>query len=151
MVELRGLVRMGNADIEGKTSLVMGLTRIYGVDHMFAAAMCTVLHMDRSQKIGLLSDEQVQKIELFLKNPSGIPEWLLNRRNDLYTGNSHHVYGTDLRFFTDNDVKMMKKIKSYKGMRHAAGLPTRGQSTKAHFRHGKTVGVTKKAKAGKKS
>ncbi|MDP2973690.1 MAG: 30S ribosomal protein S13, partial [Candidatus Diapherotrites archaeon] len=43
-----------------------------------------------------------------------------------------------------------KKIKCYKGIRHAAGLPVRGQNTKAHFRHGKSVGVKKKARVSKK-
>ena len=39
----------------------------------------------------------------------------------------------------------MKKIKSYKGMRHAYGLPVRGQRTRGNFRKGVTVGVMKKA------
>ena len=45
------------------------------------------------------------------------------------------------------DIKRMKKIKSYKGARHSAGQPVRGQRTRSHFRsRGKAVGVTKKAK-----
>ncbi|MEK6867257.1 MAG: 30S ribosomal protein S13, partial [Nanoarchaeota archaeon] len=44
---------------------------------------------------------------------------------------------------------LLKKIKAYRGMRHAAGLPTRGQRTRSNFRKnkGKTVGVMKSAQA----
>jgi len=42
------------------------------------------------------------------------------------------------------DVKDLREIQSYRGIRHALGLPVRGQRTKAHFRHGKSVGVIKK-------
>ena len=42
------------------------------------------------------------------------------------------------------DIKMMKMIKSYKGVRHAIGQPVRGQRTKAHFRKGSSLGVIKK-------
>jgi small subunit ribosomal protein S13 len=42
---------------------------------------------------------------------------------------------------------MMKKIRSYKGMRHAYGLPVRGQRTKSKFRKnkGKVKGVKRKS------
>lgn len=45
------------------------------------------------------------------------------------------------------DIRRLKKIRSYRGLRHATGQPTRGQRTKSHFRaHGKkkAVGVQKK-------
>ena len=44
------------------------------------------------------------------------------------------------------DIKRMKKMRSYKGIRHASGLPVRGQRTKSHFRKkgkNKAVGVSK--------
>ena len=151
MSEDRGLIRIANADVDGNDSVYIGLTHVRGVSHMFAAAVCTVLKLDRHKKAGSLSDADIKSIEQVLKNPNKIPQWLLNRRQEYETGETKHLVSTDLAFNTDNDVKMMKKIKSYKGMRHALGLPVRGQSTKAHFRHGTAVGVTKKAKAGKKS
>jgi len=46
----------------------------------------------------------------------------------------------------------MKKIKSYKGIRHVAGLPVRGQRTKSHFRKNarKSGGIKKKIKSTEK-
>jgi small subunit ribosomal protein S13 len=43
----------------------------------------------------------------------------------------------------DFDIRRMKKIRSYKGWRHATGQPVRGQRTKSHFRHGGAIGVAK--------
>ena len=45
------------------------------------------------------------------------------------------------------DIKRLKKIRSFRGWRHALGQPTRGQRTRSHFRSkkkGKSIGVTKK-------
>ena len=42
------------------------------------------------------------------------------------------------------DVRKMKKIKSYRGIRHMFNLPVRGQRTQGNFRKAGSVGVTKK-------
>ena len=70
---------------------------------------------------------------------------MLNRRKDRETGEDRHVVTSDLKFENEFDIKNLKKIKVYRGVRHSLGLPVRGQRTKAHFRHGKTVGVRKKS------
>ena len=49
-------------------------------------------------------------------------KWSIDRKNDL-------------RFVQENDVKLMRKIKSYKGTRHSSRLPVRGQKTKSNFRN----------------
>ena len=73
----------------------------------------------------------------------------MNRRKDEETGESKHLLTTDLEMARDFDIRKMKKIKSYKGWRHAMGQPVRGQRTKSHFRKGTAMGVIKaKAKPG---
>jgi ribosomal protein S13 len=52
-------------------------------------------------------------------------------------GTNKHIYGADLNLQVDFDIKRLKKIKAYKGVRHAAGQPVRGQRTKSHFRANK--------------
>jgi small subunit ribosomal protein S13 len=43
------------------------------------------------------------------------------------------------------DIKRLRKIKSYRGIRHASKLPVRGQRTRANFRRkGHAVGVKRK-------
>ena len=51
--------------------------------------------------------------------------------------------GVDMDIHKKKVLDRMKKIKSYKGMRHAHGLKVRGQRTKGTGRKGKTLGVSR--------
>lgn len=149
---IRQMVRLVDRTIPGARILQLALCDLKGVGFNMAHAICHALKLDEKTKIGMLSDEELQKIEDAVKNPLkyNIPRWMLNRRKDYETGEDIHLHSADLTFNVDNDIKRMKKIKSYKGMRHAAGQPVRGQKTKAHFRHGASLGVSKKKASGKK-
>ena len=57
----------------------------------------------------------------------------------------------DLIFSKQQDVRRLQKIKSYRGLRHAANLPLRGQRTKSNFRRNKGKAVGVKRKKGSKS
>ena len=46
------------------------------------------------------------------------------------------------------DINLMKKIRSYKGIRHERGQKVRGQRTKSTGRTGTTVGVKRKTAGG---
>ena len=88
-------------------------------------------------------DEDVLKIEEILENPQkfNIPNWMLNRREDYETGENIHLIESDLDMTLRDDLNRMKKTRSYKGRRHEAGLPVRGQRTKSTFRNSSSVGV----------
>jgi len=145
--EVKQLVRLCGADIDGSKKLYHALRRIKGVSYSFSNAICQISKLDPHKQIGALNPEDLKKIEDILTNPLKyeIPSWMLNRRKDYDDGTNKHLFSTDIKFRVDFDVKRLKKIKAYRGMRHAAGLPVRGQRTKAHFRRGGTVGVKKKA------
>lgn len=136
------LVRISATDIPGDMNLYSGLTRIKGVSWAFSNALCHVLGIDKAKKLSELSPQEIEKINAFLKNPS-MPQWLLNRRNDRETGVSRHIIMAELDVTKEWDIRRMKKIKSYKGWRHAQGQPVRGQRTKSHFRSQGAVGVKK--------
>ena len=73
---------------------------------------------------------------------------MMNRRKDLETGQDMHIITTDWDLTIDNDIKKMKKIRSYKGVRHMIGQPVRGQRTKSNFRKNKgklSLGVVRKS------
>lgn len=142
------LVRILSEDIEGKMKVYAGLTKIKGVSWSIANAICKVLKIDKDKKIGALSPEEIKKISDFVKNPK-IPGYLLNRRNDFETGENRHLSGSDLELQKEFDIKRLKKIRSYRGLRHAAGLPVRGQRTKAHFRKNKPKGAGIRSKVKK--
>lgn len=148
---LRPMVRLIDADVEGTKSVYMALRKVKGVSFSFANAVCNVIKIDKNRKIGSLSDAELGKIEDVIKNPLKykLLKWLLNRQNDYDSGDDKHLTTSDLRLQKDFDLKRLKKIKSYRGMRHQAGLPVRGQRTKGHFRKGSTVGVKRRPGAKK--
>ncbi len=140
------LIRIFGYDIPGSKNIYTGLTRIKGVSWSVSNAVCLKLNISRSRKISELSKQEIGKIENFLKNLE-VPDYLKNRRLDLETGKTSHNYGSDLDIIRDFDIKRLKKIKSYKGIRHSQKLPVRGQRTRSHFR-GK-AGKTKVRRAPK--
>jgi small subunit ribosomal protein S13 len=143
------VVRILSKDIEGKTKVYSGLTQIKGVSWTLSNATCQTLGIDKEKKIGALTDEEIDKIQKFLKNPE-LPSYLLNRRQDLETGEDKHLVGSDLELKVEFDVKRLKKIRSYRGLRHQAGLPLRGQRTKGNFRRNRKKGAGIKKKGEKK-
>ena len=144
--EFRHIVRVTDTDIDGSLKVGYALTKIKGVSISLANAVLKKAGINPEIRLGLLSEEQVKKIEDVLLNPAkyGIPSWLLNRRKDLETGKDLHLLSSDLVLRTKMDIDLMKKIKSWKGYRHAYGLKVRGQRTRTTGRTGKTVGVSKR-------
>lgn len=147
------LVRIANSDMKGTKNLIIGLKGIKGVGYSLANTMCEILHIDKEKKVGYLTDEEIAKLENFVSDSSkyNLPVWILNRRKDPETGLDSHLFTSDLRFYTENDIKYMKKIKCRRGIRHSLGLPVRGQRTASNFRKnkGKALGVRHTKKTGK--
>jgi len=144
------LVRILGKDVRGDNRIYSGLTKIKGVSWAMANSVCLKLGFKKNDQISELKKEDIARIEEFLKNPD-IPDYMKNRRKDFDTGEDKHLVSVELSMRNDFDIKRLKKIKSYRGMRHSLGLPSRGQRTRSHFRgKGKAVGV-KKPKSGKKS
>jgi len=143
------IVRILSKDIEGKMKVYPGLAKIKGVSWAISNAACKKLNIDKNRKIGALTEEEIKKVSEFLKKPN-LPIFIFNRRKDFETGDNRHLVGTDLELQKDLDIKRLKKIKSYKGVRHVAGLPVRGQRTRSHFRKNKKKGSGIKKKVVKR-
>jgi len=141
--QIKPFLRILNVDLDGNKPLGLALRKIHGVSFSMSNAVCNLLKLDKKEKAGLVKDETAKKIENVLKTSEGLPKWMINRRADVITGDDAHLTGPDLKFVVDNDVKRMRRLKTYRGARHSAGQPSRGQRTRAHFRHGKSVGVQK--------
>ena len=141
------LVRILSKDIEGNLGVYSGLTTIRGISWAISNAICHTLGIDKKRKIGSLNEEEVKRISEFIKSPK-VPKFILNRRDDFETGESKHLVGADLEMRKEFDIKRLKKIKSYRGLRHNLGLPVRGQRTRSHFRKNrrKGTGIKKKPK-----
>ena len=137
------LVRVLGKDISGSKNIHVGLTKIKGVSWTISNIVCLKLGFQKDRKISTLSKDEIQKIEKFLKDMP-ISDYLKNRRGDVESGLTSHRTGTDLDITKDFDIRRMKKMRSYKGIRHTQGQPVRGQRTRSHFRiRGKAVGAKK--------
>lgn len=144
------LIRILGKDIRGDRKIYAGLTKIKGISWATSNAICIKLELNRNARMSDLKKEELKTIEDEIRNLS-VPNFMKNRRKDIADGEDKHLTGVNLELSKEFDIKRMKKIKSYKGMRHAYNLPARGQRTRSHFRRsGKAVGV-KKTKQGKKS
>ena len=144
------LVRICNTDLEGEKQTNYALTKIKGISFNFANAICTSLNIKKTKKAKELTEQEIKKIEQQIQTPN-LPTWLLNRRKDFATGKNKHLITSKLELQKELDIKRLQSIKSYRGLRHAWGLPLRGQRTRSNFRKGSALGVKKKTvkKSGK--
>ncbi|MBI4451157.1 30S ribosomal protein S13, partial [Candidatus Woesearchaeota archaeon] len=126
---------------------------IRGVGVMFAHAACKILGIDGAQRLGAIPEADIRKLDDVIVNPAKypLPAWMLNRRFDPETGIDKHLVAGDLQFAQENDIKFMKRIKSYKGIRHMQGAPVRGQRTRSNFRKNKGQVLGVKVRPGAKS
>ena len=144
---VKKIVRLLATDLDGELTVRRALRRVKGIGFMFSRAICKISGVDPEKKIGSLNEEELKKLENCVKNPTAegnFPKWLLNRRKDMESGKYIHLVGSALDLRTREDINLLKRIRSYKGIRHELGLPVRGQRTRSSFRTQRTVGVTKK-------
>ncbi|NCO11574.1 30S ribosomal protein S13 [Candidatus Pacearchaeota archaeon CG_4_9_14_0_2_um_filter_39_13] len=144
------LVRIFNKDLPGSKNIYSGLTKIKGISWAVSSAICIKSKVDKVKRIRDLNREEITRIEEVMKD-FNFPHFLKNRQKDFDSGENKHILAVDLDLRNEFDIKRLKKIKSYRGMRHSLKLPVRGQRTRSHFRKsGIAVGV-RKPKTGKKS
>jgi small subunit ribosomal protein S13 len=143
--EIKYIVRVANVDLDGTARVQYALTGIKGIGIRVSKIIARKAEVDPNAIMGYLPPEQVERIKGIVENIETImPIWMLNRRNDIYTGENRHLLGTDLILGVKEDINLMKKIRSYKGIRHERGQKVRGQKTRSTGRTGATVGVVRK-------
>lgn len=142
----RHIVRIIDADLKGEDKLVYALTRVRGIGINTSYAILRNAGIDPEMRVGVLQDSDIKRIEEALASASStFPTHMLNRRKDPFTGNDLHLLGSDLVVGMKSDIDLMKKMKSWKGVRHSVGLKVRGQCTRTTGRFGAAVGVARKA------
>jgi len=143
--DFKYIIRIANSDVSGEERLRFALTSIRGVGPRISNAIIQKLKLDPTQLAGKLSDKEVEEIENAVTNIKDyVPNWLLNRQKDYDTGDDIHPVSIDLKMLHDDDLNRMKKVKSYKGIRHASGHKVRGQRTYSNGRRGLALGVSKR-------
>ena len=119
--------RVLGVDIPGRKKLEYSLRYIYGVGPTLSKNICKKSDLDPNMKADDLNDSDIQRLVSVLQN-------------------EYRIEG-DLRREISANIRRLISIGSYRGRRHRAGLPVRGQRTKTNARTRKgakrTVGVVR--------
>jgi small subunit ribosomal protein S13 len=144
--DFKYIVRIANTDLNGKHHVELALATVKGIGIRTAGIIADRAGVRRLEKLGNLQDGDISKLEEAVDSfVETAPRWLLNRALDVEIGSSMHLVGADLEGKRRDDINRMKKIRSYKGVRHEDGQKVRGQRSKSNGRTGLTVGVQRKA------
>jgi small subunit ribosomal protein S13 len=143
--DFKYIVRIANTNIDGNFTIAQGLTAIKGIGIRLATVIADKLELKRSNKVGDLSDDEVERISNAVENlKDDVPSWMLNRQKDIDTGENLHIISAEIALMFRDDLNRLKKIRCYRGIRHEQGQKVRGQRTRANGRSGMTVGVQRK-------
>ena len=127
------MARIAGVTVPTEKQVQISLTYIYGIGPAFAKQILQACKIDPTTRVKDLTETELTKI-----------------RDEI--GANYTVEGELQRVVTAN-IKRLKDINAYRGLRHKASLPSRGQRTRtnARTRRGKkvTVGGTKKKVASK--
>lgn len=126
------MLRLVGIDLPENKRIEIALTYIYGIGPKISKDLLNTCKIDANTRAKDLKAEDVAKLQKAIE--------------------SFKVEG-DLRKDVRENIQRLKRVGSYKGSRHAAGLPTRGQRTRTNARtlrgKRKTIGAMKKEDAAK--
>ena len=124
------MVRIAGIDLLDNKRVDYALTRIFGIGWSNVVKILKTCGIEVGKRVSILTEEEVNKIQKVV---------------DQLT-----VEG-DLKREEQENIKRLKDIGSYRGMRHSRNLPVRGQRTRSNARtkRGKrvTIGAIKKEMA----
>ena len=143
--DFKYIVRVANTDLDGKYQVIPAIAQVRGLGIRTAAIVAERAGVNPYQKIGNLTDAEVVKVAEAVEGlQENLPAWMLNRRKDVETGEDAHIIGTDVEIKLRDDLNRLKKIRTYRGLRHESGQKVRGQRSKSNGRTGLTLGVQRK-------
>lgn len=122
------MARVVGVDIPDNKRLEVSLTYIYGIGPSIAAEIIKKLKLNPSLRAHQLTQDDIARLNSLIQ--------------------SDYVVEGDLRRQVQNNIKRLVAIHCYRGMRHRAGLPVRGQRTRTNAR---TRKGPRKTVAGKKA
>ena len=127
------MARISGVTIPNEKQIHIALTYVYGIGPKYSAEILEKAKVEPTVRVKDLSDNEIGRISEVI--------------------NENYVVEGELQRVVTGNIKRLKDINSYRGLRHKANLPSRGQRTKtnARTRRGKktTVGGTAKKVASK--
>ncbi len=127
------MARISGVTIPNEKQIQISLTYVYGIGLNTSQKILSQASIEPTTRTKNLTENEITKIQDII--------------------NKDYVVEGELQRIVSGNIKRLKDIKSYRGLRHSANLPTRGQRTKtnARTRRGRrvTVGGTAKKVASK--
>jgi len=122
------MARISGITIPNDKQIWVSLTYVYGIGPKTSYDILAKANVDSQIRTKDLTDAEISRIQDIISN-------------------NYTVEG-ELQRVVSGNIKRLKDIKSYRGTRHNANLPTRGQRTKtnARTRRGKKMTVSGTAK-----
>ncbi len=121
------MARISGVTIPSDKQIETALTYVYGIGLKTSQDILKLAKIDTTVRVKDLTDAEIQKIQEVI--------------------NADYTVEGDLQRIVTTNIKRLKDINSYRGIRHKNNLPSRGQRTRtnARTRRGKkvTVGGTK--------
>jgi len=111
------MARISGVDLPKEKRIEIGLTYIYGIGRSRSNKILAKAGVDPNTRVKDLTDEEVGKIRDVI---------------DAEAENENLPVEGDLRRQTAMDIKRLREIGCYRGIRHRKGLPCRGQKTKTN-------------------
>ncbi len=123
------MARIAGIELPNDKRVEISLQYVYGIGQTRSLRIVKEAQIDRQLRMKDLNDEQIAKIRSIIEE-------------------NYRIEG-DLRSEVLMNIKRLKDIACYRGIRHRMGLPLRGQRTKtnARTRKGKRVAIANKKKA----
>ncbi|MBO4534831.1 MAG: 30S ribosomal protein S13 [Clostridia bacterium] len=111
------MARISGVDLPREKRVEIGLTYIYGIGLATSKKILQETGIDPDIRVKDLTEAHVSALREYIENPD-----------------NHLVVEGDLRRQVDMDIKRLREIGCYRGVRHRKGLPVRGQSSKRNAR-----------------
>ena len=117
------MARISGVVIPAEKQVQIALTYIYGIGPKHSRDILAAAKIEPTTRVKDLTEAEEQKLREIIDS-------------------EYHVEG-DLQRLVANNIKRLKDINSYKGMRHKTGLPVNGQRTRtnARTRKGRAIAV----------
>lgn len=117
------MARISGVTIPDGKQVHVALTYVYGIGPKTSENILKAASVDTTTRVKNLTDAEVGRIQDVI--------------------NEHHMVEGELQRVIATNIKRLKDIKSYRGERHAKGLPSKGQRTRtnARTRRGKRTAV----------
>lgn len=127
------MARISGITIPSEKQIHVALTYVYGIGPKVSHVILAKANIDPSVRVKQLTESEISRIQT--------------------TIDENYVVEGDLQRIVTGNIKRLKDINAYRGLRHKSSLPSRGQRTRtnARTRRGKkiTVGGTAKKVAAK--